>query len=129
MNAEGLDKLDSRILEVIKDNARMSYSDIGDLVGLSRVAVKNRMEAMEKAGGYTYARLTKAGIVHEQSNMYNPNITKSADMAPVTFNIIGGPTIGYTGSQFSRKYDYSPERSLDCLAVKLLQSMISGSRT
>ena len=50
MNAEGLDKLDSRILEVIKDNARMSYSDIGDLVGLSRVAVKNRMEAMEKAG-------------------------------------------------------------------------------
>ena len=50
MNNEGLDKLDHAILETIKNDARMSYSDIGDLVGLSRVAVKNRMEAMEKAG-------------------------------------------------------------------------------
>ena len=43
MNIEGLDKLDNAILETIKDNARMSYSDIGEKVGLSRVAVKNRM--------------------------------------------------------------------------------------
>ena len=50
MNIEGLDKLDHAILETIRENARMSYSDIGDRVGLSRVAVKNRMEAMEKAG-------------------------------------------------------------------------------
>ncbi len=47
---EGLDALDNNILEVIKDNARLSYSDIGEKVGLSRVAVKNRMEALEKAG-------------------------------------------------------------------------------
>ena len=50
MNIEGLDKLDNAILEVIKDNARMSYSDIGEKVGLSRVAVKNRMETLEKKG-------------------------------------------------------------------------------
>ena len=50
MNTEGLDKLDQAIIDVIKENARMSYSDIGDIVGLSRVSVKNRMEAMEKAG-------------------------------------------------------------------------------
>lgn len=50
MNIEGLDKLDNAILGVIKDNARMSYSDIGEKVGLSRVAVKNRMEIMEKKG-------------------------------------------------------------------------------
>ena len=50
MNIEGLDKLDNAILEVIKDNARMSYSDIGEKVGLSRVAVKNRMEALERKG-------------------------------------------------------------------------------
>ena len=48
MNIEGLDKLDNAILETIKDNARMSYSDIGEKVGLSRVAVKNRMEILEK---------------------------------------------------------------------------------
>ena len=50
MNIDGLDKMDNAILEAIKDNARMSYSDIGDIVGLSRVAVKKRMEAMEKKG-------------------------------------------------------------------------------
>lgn len=46
----GLDELDNKILEVIKDNARMSYSDIGKAVNLSRVAVKNRMDVMEQKG-------------------------------------------------------------------------------
>jgi len=50
MNIEGLDKIDNAILEAIKDNARMSYSDIGEKVGMSRVAVKNRMDTMEKNG-------------------------------------------------------------------------------
>ena len=50
MNIEGLDVLDNKILSMIKDNARLSYSDIGKEVGLSRVAVKNRMEALEKKG-------------------------------------------------------------------------------
>lgn len=50
MNIEGLDRFDHAILEVIKDHARMSYSEIGEKVGLSRVAVKNRMEIMEKKG-------------------------------------------------------------------------------
>ena len=50
MNIEGLDALDNKILDTIKDNARLSYSDIGTVVGLSRVAVKNRMDAMEKKG-------------------------------------------------------------------------------
>ena len=50
MSIEGLDKLDNAILDSIRENARMSYSDIGEKVGLSRVAVKNRMDAMEKKG-------------------------------------------------------------------------------
>lgn len=50
MNIDGLDKLDHAILDTIKDNARMSYSDIGEKVGISRVAVKNRMEILEKNG-------------------------------------------------------------------------------
>ena len=50
MQIEGLDEMDNRILEVIADHARMSYSDIGEKVGLSRVAVKNRMDQMEKNG-------------------------------------------------------------------------------
>ncbi|MGN0406537.1 MAG: Lrp/AsnC family transcriptional regulator [Bariatricus sp.] len=50
MNIEGLDQMDQTILKVIRDNARMSYSDIGAIVGLSRVAVRKRMEALEKKG-------------------------------------------------------------------------------
>ena len=45
-----MDKLDQRILELIKDNARLSYAEIGKSVGISRVAVKKRMDAMENAG-------------------------------------------------------------------------------
>ena len=45
-----MDKIDRTILELIKDNARMSYSEIGKSAGISRVAVKKRMDAMEKAG-------------------------------------------------------------------------------
>lgn len=50
MYIEGLDALDNKILEIIKNNARATFSEIGEMVGLSRVAVKNRMEAMEKKG-------------------------------------------------------------------------------
>ena len=45
-----MDKIDHAILEIIKDNARISDSEIGKAVGLSRVAVKKRMDAMEESG-------------------------------------------------------------------------------
>lgn len=50
MDIAGLDAMDNKILDAIKNNARLSYSDIGKIVGLSRVAVKNRMESMEQSG-------------------------------------------------------------------------------
>ncbi len=50
MNGSGLDDKDLAILAILKDNARMSYSEIGEKVGLTRVAVRNRMDAMEKSG-------------------------------------------------------------------------------
>lgn len=64
-------------------------------------------KAIEKAGGYSYARLTKNGIVKEKSNMYNATITKSSDFVPVRINIVGGPTIGYKGKQISREVNLS----------------------
>ena len=45
-----MDQINQRILELIRENARMSYSDIGKAVGISRVSAKKRMDAMEKAG-------------------------------------------------------------------------------
>ena len=46
MNNEGLDKLDIAILDILKDNARLSYSEIGEKVGVSRISVRKRMEAL-----------------------------------------------------------------------------------
>ena len=53
----GIDEIDNQILLLLKENARYTYSDIADKIGtISRVAVKNRVEKLEKAGsiqGYT----------------------------------------------------------------------------
>lgn len=56
MYLKGLDETDKTIVDLLTDNARMSYVDIGEAVGLSRVAVKARIDAMESKGiieGYT----------------------------------------------------------------------------
>ena len=56
MFLNGLDELDRKIVELLIKNARMSYSDIGEQVGISRVAVKSRITALEEKGvieGYT----------------------------------------------------------------------------
>ena len=50
MFLEGLDELDQRIVRLLIENARMSYSDIGQQVGISRVAVKARIQALEQRG-------------------------------------------------------------------------------
>ena len=47
---EGLDQLDREIVELLIGNARMSYSDIGARVGISRVAVKARVQSLERRG-------------------------------------------------------------------------------
>ena len=50
MQIEGLAEKDNRILELLKDHARMSWSELGNAVGLSRVAVKTRVEKLEENG-------------------------------------------------------------------------------
>lgn len=45
-----MDESDRKILDLLRDNARMSLSEIGSAVGISRVSVKKRMTAMEEAG-------------------------------------------------------------------------------
>lgn len=47
MKREVLDELDGKILSLIKYVARISNSDIGEKVDLSRVAVNNRIERLE----------------------------------------------------------------------------------
>ena len=53
---DGMDETDQKIVKLLIRNARMSYSDIGKQIGLSRVAVKLRVQALEQKGiieGYT----------------------------------------------------------------------------
>ena len=47
---EGLYELDNKIIEIIKDNARLTYSEIGAKAGVSRISVRKRMESLEKKG-------------------------------------------------------------------------------
>lgn len=56
MNIKGIDEKDNQIVTLLRKDARMSWSDIGDAVGLSRVAVATRVKALEAKGiirGYT----------------------------------------------------------------------------
>lgn len=50
MYLDGLDKLDREILMLLTENARYTYSEIGDRLGVSRVAIKNHIDALEKQG-------------------------------------------------------------------------------
>ena len=61
MFLDGLDELDQRIVRLLIENARMSYSDIGKAVGISRVAVKARVQALERRG-----------VIEEYTTIINP---------------------------------------------------------
>ena len=50
MYLDGLEPLDRQILELLISNARLTYSEIGTRVGVSRVAVRAHVEALERAG-------------------------------------------------------------------------------
>ena len=94
----GLKKIGTTIVGGEEKPVYMSKQDYKRAV--AQVNAQNKFRttlsrAIEKAGGYTYARLTKSGIVKEKSNMYNATISKSNDFIPVRINIGGGKTIGY----------------------------------
>lgn len=61
MFLEGLDELDQKIVRLLIQNARMSYSEIGKKVGVSRVAVKMRIQSLEERG-----------VIEEYTAVINP---------------------------------------------------------
>lgn len=106
----GLKKIGTTIVGGEEKPVYMSKQDYKRAV--AQVNAQNKFRttlsrAIEKAGGYTYARLTKSGIVKEKSNMYNATISKSNDFIPVRINIGGGKTIGYKGENLSREINLS----------------------
>ena len=61
MYLDGLDALDQKIVQLLIENARISYSDIGEKIGISRVAVKARIQTLEQKG-----------IIEEYTTVINP---------------------------------------------------------
>ena len=61
MFLDGLDELDQKIDRLLIQNARMSYSEIGQQTGISRVAVKMRVQALEQKG-----------VIEEYTTIINP---------------------------------------------------------
>ena len=45
-----MDELDTKILDLLKGNARMTYQELGNKLGMSRVAAKKRVKKLEEAG-------------------------------------------------------------------------------
>ena len=61
MYLDGLDEMDQKIIRLLIENARISYSNIGEETGISRVAVKARIQALEKRG-----------VIEEYTTIINP---------------------------------------------------------
>lgn len=61
MFLDGLDEMDQKIVSLLLHHARMTYSEIGEKVGISRVAVKARIQALEKSG-----------VIEEYTTVINP---------------------------------------------------------
>lgn len=49
-NSVQLDEYDLKILDALHDNGRISYTDLGKDIGLSRVAVQSRISALMEQG-------------------------------------------------------------------------------
>lgn len=79
MKIKNCDQTDETILNLLIENSRMSYIEISEKTGLSRISVKNRIEALEKAG-----------IIEQYTIILNPE--KIGRNASVFFEIEADPT-------------------------------------
>lgn len=91
-NIKALDAIDRRILQLLSENARISYVDIGEIVGLSRVAVKARIQALEEKG-----------IIEQYTVIINPQ--KIANTFSAYFEITLDPTKYEEAIDYLKKSD------------------------
>ena len=87
MYLDGLDELDQKIIRLLIENARISYSDIGEETGISRVAVKARIQALEKRG-----------VIEEYTTIINPQ--KISGAVSCYFEIETKPDVPGAGDRY-----------------------------
>ena len=92
MFLDGLDDIDKKIIGLLIENARMSYSEIGQKVGISRVAVKMRVNALEQKG-----------IIEEYTTVINPQ--KISGAVSCYFDIETKPEVLMDVAELLRKND------------------------
>ena len=100
MFLDGMDEVDQKIVQLLIKNARMSYSDIGQQVGISRVAVKSRIKALEEKG-----------VIEEYTAIINPPVSythldvykrQMMEIAALSFLGLGAkPPVAEWGSMMS----------------------------
>ena len=60
-----VDDIDERIMELLEEDARMTYVEIGKMVGLSEGAVRNRIQSLTSTGvikRFTIEKSTSHGV-------------------------------------------------------------------
>ena len=60
-----VDDIDERIMELLEEDARMTYVEIGKMVGLSEGAVRNRIQSLTSTGvikKFTIEKSTSHGV-------------------------------------------------------------------
>ena len=60
-----VDEIDERIMELLEEDARMTYVEIGKMVGLSEGAVRNRIQSLTSTGvikRFTIEKSTSHGV-------------------------------------------------------------------
>lgn len=79
MEIKGLDRIDNKIINLLLENARFSFSEIGGIVGLSRTAIKNRVRVLEEKGIVSGYRAIINTQKVPQSMVFTLSIETSAD--------------------------------------------------
>lgn len=134
-----MDETNKDILRLLRDNGRMSFTEIGERLGISRVAVKKRVAKLEEAGiirGYKaviyrednvkmfmeilcktddyenlLAYLNRTGYVRELYIMTGPNRIYAVATAPDVSEL------QYLARMVSKKFD-NTIKSIGCHGVK-----------
>ena len=97
MFLDGLDELDQKIVQLLIENARMSYSEIGQQVGISRVAVKTRILSLEKRGVIEeYTAIINPQKMNGAVSCYFEIETSPETFAQVTEILSSHETVSYT---------------------------------
>ena len=113
---ERLDELDQKIIQLLIENARISYSDIGKETGISRVAVKARIQALEKQG-----------IIEEYTTIINPQKISGAVSCYFEIEIkpdhLSQVTDIYIIMILSRRFTVSQEET-SCMYMPLLHQVM-----